>query len=140
MALFRATVRSINRRDYSQAQVEAWAPDSLDRAAWAARLARNETWVALLADEVAGFAELEEGGRLHALFVHKDHQRRGVARALLAKAEASARGRKLPALTTEASITARPCFEAAGFMVEVEQKVELRGQTFVNYRMRRHLG
>ena len=110
-----------------------------DRAAWAARLAGNETWVAQLAGEVVGFIELEEGGHLHTLFVHKDQQRRGIARALLATAEASARRRKLPHLTTEASITARPCVEAAGFVVEVEQNVELRGQSFVNYRMRKTL-
>lgn len=139
MALFHATVRSINRRDYSQAQVEAWAPDSPDEAAWAARLAANDTRVAQLAGTVAGFVELEAGGHLHALFVHQDHQRKGIARRLLATAEQGARDRGLSVITTEASITARPCFEAAGFAVTAPQTVTLRGQSFVNYRMQKTL-
>ncbi len=39
LGLFRDTVRTVNRRDYSAKQVAAWAPDTPDREAWLARLA-----------------------------------------------------------------------------------------------------
>jgi len=42
-------------------------------------------------------------------------------------------------LFTEASITARPFFEAQGFAVLAPQVVRCRGVEFVNYRMERVL-
>ena len=42
-------------------------------------------------------------------------------------------------LFTEASITARPFFEAEGFVVLSQQVVLARGAEFVNYRMERVL-
>ena len=40
----------------------------------------------------------------------------------------------------EASITARPVFETHGFQVLAVQTVSLRGQTFTNYPVEKHLG
>ncbi len=37
LALFRDTVRRVNSRDYSPAQVTAWASDEIDPVAWAER-------------------------------------------------------------------------------------------------------
>jgi putative acetyltransferase len=48
---------------------------------------------------------------------------------------AEARRVGLVRLFTEASITARPFFEARGFTVLAPQVVTLRGVEFVNYRM-----
>jgi putative acetyltransferase len=42
-------------------------------------------------------------------------------------------------LFTEASITARPFFEAHGFTALAPQVVTCRGAEFVNYRMERYL-
>ena len=37
IALFRDTVRKINRQDYSDQQVLAWAPDEIDALQWTRR-------------------------------------------------------------------------------------------------------
>ena len=52
---------------------------------------------------------------------------------------AEARRLGLARLFTEASITARPLFEAQGFAVLAPQVVRCRGAEFVNYRMERVL-
>ena len=52
---------------------------------------------------------------------------------------AEARRVGLARLFTEASITARPFFEAHGFTVLAAQVVTCRGVEFVNYRMERRL-
>lgn len=39
LALFRDTIRRVNRRDYSPAQVAAWAADDIDTARWCDRFA-----------------------------------------------------------------------------------------------------
>jgi putative acetyltransferase len=137
VALFRASVRTVARRDYSQEQILAWAPDEINRDHWLLRLAASGTWLAAEVARVIGFISMEPEGRLDMLYVHPDFQRRGIATALLRRAEQSARSQGLATLSTEASITARPFFERHGFHVIVLQTVVRRGQELRNYRMAR---
>ena len=80
--VFRASVRQIASRDYTPAQVLAWAPDEIDPAAWAHRSATRYAWVAEIDLVIAGFSELEVDGHLDMMYVHPAFQRRGVASAL----------------------------------------------------------
>jgi putative acetyltransferase len=88
---------------------------------------------------IAGFADLEPDGHIDMLYVHAEHQSKGVARALLAHIEDVAIRLGLDRLYTEASITARTAFEHSGFPVVATQTVLLRGETFTNYRMERQI-
>ena len=67
------------------------------------------------------------------------NQRRGIGRQLLDALVAEAHRIGLVRLFTEASITARPFFEAHGFTTLASQVVKCRGAEFVNYRMERVL-
>ncbi|EFL9548133.1 GNAT family N-acetyltransferase, partial [Escherichia coli] len=65
------------------------------------------------------------------LFVDPEYTRRGVASALLKpliKSESE--------LTVDASITAKPFFERYGFQTVKQQRVECRGEWFINFYMR----
>jgi len=139
MDLFRESVRRIAIRDYSEAQVKVWAPDEPDRERWAARRASRPTWIAEIDGDIAGFTDLEPDGHVDMMFVHPDHQGKGVASALLETAESEAARLGLDRLYTEASITARPFFERKGFRVIAPQTVSLRGMDFINYRMEKRL-
>ncbi|QTC90867.1 GNAT family N-acetyltransferase [Brevundimonas goettingensis] len=133
--LFTGSVRQVASRDYSPAQIEAWAPLAVNREQWANRLGGRPTFVAEVAGEIVGFSDLEPDGHIDMLFVHADYQGRGVARALLDHIHAQATKRGIGRLFTEASITARPFFERNGFKLIEAQDVELRGETLRNYRM-----
>lgn len=135
IALFRDTVRRINRRDYSQHQVMAWAPDEIDARKWTQRFDTKAVWVADLDGAPVGFVDLARDGLIDMLYVHADHQGEGIASRLLRTVEASARTRGLLRLFTEASITARPFFEHRGFRVIAPQRVRRWAQEFLNYRM-----
>jgi putative acetyltransferase len=137
--LYRAPVRSIAARDYSQSQVRAWAPDVIDVEQFGQRCASKSTWVAKIEGRIAGFSDLEPDGHVDMLFVHPAFQRRGVARALPQHIEKAAHAMGLPRLYAEASITARPAFEAMGFRVIVPQTVTIRGESLTNYRMEKLL-
>lgn len=139
VALFRDTVRRINRQDYSREQVLAWAPDEIDLLGWSDRLASRFSVVADKNGQIVGFGDLEGDGHLDHLYVHADHQGCGVGRALLLVLEAEARQQGHPRVFTEASITARPFFERQGYRVLQEQEVVFRGVSFVNYRMEKPL-
>lgn len=134
--LFYETVHRINARDYSPAQVEAWAPTVYSDAAWRRRLRTGHSLVAKRHGEVVGFAILDrELGYLDSFFVHYGYQGRGVGTALLNGVERAARRAGLEFLVTDASITAEPFFRARGFQRVRRQKRIYRGQVFRQYRM-----
>ncbi len=137
--LFRDSVRQVAIRDYTQAQVEAWAPDEIDPLAFGMRFARQTTMVAVESGATAGFATIDERGHIDLLFVHPGHQRRGVGRALLSAVEDWARVRGLGLLSAHGSFTARPLFEAMGFTALIRRRVEIRGQALENFRMEKPL-
>jgi len=139
LALFLDTIRRVNSRDYSPAQIAAWASDDIDTVAWSGRFSGRFVPVAEEASRPVGFAELEQDGHIGRVYVSADYQRRGIGRQLLAAVVAEARRVGLTRLFTEASITARPFFEAQGFAVLAPQVVTCRGAEFVNYRMERVL-
>lgn len=139
IALFRETIHSVNRRDYSPAQLAAWAPAEIDEATWAARQAEHHTLLAEIDGTLAGFAELTAEGHLHMLFVHKDRQGVGIASALLAAMEERASIAGQSEITTDASLTAQPFFQRQGFRRLAEQEVERNGQTLRNCRMAKTL-
>lgn len=137
--LFRQAVRRVAIRDYSEAQVRAWAPDMAEREKWVERRASRPTWVAEIDGKIAGFTDLEPDGHVDMMYVHPDFKGRGVANALMAKVEEAAAEQKLGRLYTEASITAKPFFEKKGFRVIAPQTVHVRGQDLVNYRMEKFM-
>jgi putative acetyltransferase len=139
IALFRDTVRTVARRDYSPEQLLAWAPDEVDRGGWALRLAASSTWVAAHDDRAVGFISLAPDGHIDMLYVDAALQGRGTASALLERLERAAWAQGLGRLFTEASITARPFFARRGFHVIEAQTVARHGQQLTNFRMARRL-
>ena len=83
---------------------------------------------------VIGFADMDRSGYLDRLYVHKDHQRQGVASALCDRLEKEIEADRY---LTHASITARPFFEKRGYKTVREQQVERNGVLLTNYVMER---
>lgn len=126
LALFHDTVHQACRGDYTQDQLEAWAPPAgqLGRARWGQSLREHFTLVAEDGDgRLAGFGDLD-GGYLDRLYVRHDCQGRGVGRALVEALEAEARRAGRRELETHASQTALPFFRRLGFRVIRPQRVE----------------
>jgi putative acetyltransferase len=137
--LYYETVRSVNLADYSQAEVEAWAPAIPDTASWNGRLIQGRTLVAEDETGLLGFCMLEPEGCVDLLYVRKDVVRRGIGAALLERVEALARGLGLTRLWTEASRTARPFFERNGYRFLQERVVERFGVKLTNFEMEKTL-
>lgn len=139
MWLFYNTVRTINRQDYSQEQVEAWAAPEPNAEKWAERQQTRLVYVAEQEGQIVGFAELERSGHIDCFYCHHQFQRQGVGTELLHQLVAVAEGLEIDCLFTEASITAHPFFERQGFSTLAAQEVVHRGVKFLNYRMERCL-
>ena len=137
--LFSDTIRASNAADYSSQQVEVWANDTPHFEAWLDRVDDRIIFIAEQDSEVAGFASFDPSGHIDHLYVHHRFQRQGVASALLQRIEKEAKTCGIGRLFTEASVTARPFFEAMGFEVIAPQNVLLKGISFLNYRMEKLL-
>lgn len=134
--LFYETVHSVNAGDYSESQLEAWAPKDNDYSHLKTALEKNWTLVAIEDGVIIGFADIEDTGYLDHLFVHKDYQGKGVATALCNEIEAKGNFNEIE---THASITALPFFEKRGYKVVREQIVEIRGEKLKNHVMRKRM-
>ena len=137
--LFRSSVREIASRDYTAAQIRAWAPDGIDAVQFGRRCEAKSTWIAEIEGRIAGFSDLEADGHIDMLYVHPNFVRLGVARALLEHIEDTAHINALRHLYTEASLTARLIFEVMGFRMVVPQTVTIRGESMTNDRMEKRL-
>ena len=131
-ALFHAAVHGLACRDYTPAQLNAWAPLAHDAAQWAARLQANQPWVAEVAGSAAGFADLQPDGTIDQFFVDAAYAGQGVGSALLAFLLGQAKARGLRQVRSHVSLTAQPLFMRHGFAVVQRQTVQLRGMAFEN--------
>ena len=136
LKLFYDTVHSVCKADYTPAQIDAWAPAAPDTERWRASLEKHYALVALADGTIAGFGDIDETGYLDRLYVHKDRIRRGVGGALLYELE---NAYPVTEITAHASITAKPFFEAKGYVAVLEQRVTRRGVTMTNFVMKKSL-
>jgi putative hydrolase of the HAD superfamily len=140
--LFYGTVHSVNASDYSSDQLAVWAPEGrqAEKAEqWRTSLSRNAAFVAKKGGKIVGFCDLEAGGRLDRLYVHRDYQRQGIASRLMDHAERKAVMQGQSEIRTEASITAKPFFLLRGYDVIQEQTVERQGIRLQNFLMAKRL-
>lgn len=134
--LFQQTVLTVNRRDYSEEEVEDWASCGEDLSRIKEMIRTHYFVVAVNhLSQIVGFSSLTPQGYLHSLFVHKDFQGRGIATMLLEEMERYALARGIRRITSEVSLTARPFFEKRGYRVEEEQKRKANHLSLTNFWM-----
>lgn len=133
--LFFDTVRNINREDYNQQQLQAWAPDSIDLFIWNKRMLDIEPFIAEVDSKVVGYADLQNDGLIDHFFCHQNYQRQGVGRALMMHILHEGKKRNIKHYFSQVSITAKPFFEHFGFKVVKQQVLEVRGQALTNFLM-----
>lgn len=145
--LFYHTVHTVNARDYTPQQLDAWASGEVDLAAWDQSFQEHMTVVAEADGKIVGFGDMDDSGYLDRLYVHQDWQGKGVASAICDILEKTAekdwedKRSGLAAdvgsfrFTTHASITAKPFFIRRGYQVIREQQVERKGVKLTNFVM-----
>lgn len=129
--LFYNTVHTVNAKDYTKEQLNVWATGQVDLEKWDLSLQEHYSVVAVENNVIVGFGDIDKTGYLDCLFVHADHQGKGIATAICDRLEQFVKKN----VTTHASITARPFFEKRGYKVVKEQQVERQGIFLTNYVM-----
>ena len=137
--LFFNTIRTINLKDYTQEQVEAWAPDNRDMEQWKSSFEGKFVFVVEDRNGPAGFGELEPDGHIDRFYVDARSVGKGAGKAIYAAIEAKAIALNISELFVEASITAKPFFLRNGFQLLHEQTVMRNGVALNNFVMRKIL-
>lgn len=139
LKLFYETIHSVNRRDYSEEQVKAWASGEEDPVLWNNSLSEHFTLTAIDEDQeniIVGFGDMDETGYLDRLYVHRDYQNRGIATKICDRLEGAAH---TASVITFVSITAVPFFQSRGYRIIRKQEVNRKGILLSNYRMEKKL-
>ncbi len=138
--IFYDTIHKINAKDYTQEQIDVWAPEaSLEGEKWSEKFVKTRPFVALVNEEIVGFAEFEHSGYIDCFYCHHDWIGKGVGSTLMQRIFDEARFIGIPRIFSDVSITARPFFEKKGFSVLEEQVVEKDGIQLINYKMEKFI-
>lgn len=138
--LYKNTVLVVNRRDYSQVEVEDWASCGDDLSKIGKMIETHYFIVAVNQQhQIVGFSSITSQGYLHSMFVHKDFQGKGIATMLLKEIERYAIAAGIMRITSEVSLTARSFFERKGYVVKVEQKHKANQLSLTNFWMAKKL-
>ncbi len=138
-AVFESAIHGTARRDYSQLQVDTWAPREHDADAWAVRVQGLAPFVALIDGAIAGYADLQPTGYIDHFYVSSTAGRQGVGGALMRRLLARAEALGLAELTSHVSLTAQPFFAHFGFEVVEHRVFDVRGVEMRNALMRKRL-
>lgn len=138
-ALYRETILTVCRKDYTEEQVKIWSSSANKEERWLDVMVNQLVLLAEIDDELVGFGTLRDYNYIDFFYVHKDFQGMGIARELLNRLlqEAGRHGEKL--ITSDISITARPFFRKHGFKVVAEQKNVRGDEILINYKMMTYL-
>ncbi len=139
--LYKDTVLTVNRRDYSQAEVEDWASCG-DNVPKLEKMLETHYFIVAVdsCSRIIGFSSITPEGYLHSMFVHKDFQGEGIATLLLRHIEQFAKDNGIEKITSEVSLTARPFFEKRGYTVACEQKRKANRLFLTNFWMAKKVG
>lgn len=138
-ALYRDTILTVCRKDYTEEQVNIWSSSANKEERWLDMVVNQYVLLAGIGDELVGFATLRDHNYIDFFYVHKDFQGMGIAGELLRALIQKATEQGTMLLSSDISKTARPFFEKQGFKVVAEQENVRQDQVLINYKMIRHL-
>ncbi len=142
LALFEvyySAIHLIAKNDYSEEQLNAWAPLDLDRQLWMNRITGINPFVAEIDGQPVGYADIQHNGYIDHFFVSGHYPRQGIGKALMECIHNEANYLSLTELTSNVSLTAQPFFERFGFVVVEQRKPLIRGVEMRNALMRKSL-
>lgn len=133
--LFVETIKNICNTDYDKEQINVWSSGIDDKQRWQDILTKQFVLIAQENNKITGFCTLDNGNYIDLFYVHKNHQRKGIAHKLYIDIEKEARRQKQTELTSNVSKTARPFFERMKFKVIRQQTFNVKGIELRNYKM-----
>lgn len=137
--VYYSAIHEIAIRDYTQEQIDAWAPADLDPTLWRQKMQEIRPFVAEIDGKIVGYADVQSTGYIDHFFVSGSTPRQGVGSALMFRIHQRAAVLGLSELTSHVSRTAQPFFLRNGFEILEQRRPERRGVVIPNALMRKYL-
>ena len=137
--LFYDTVHFINIKDYTQKQVNVWAPENIDKNLWNKSLLKHYSIVFEDNGIIKGFCDCDNEGYIDRLYVHKDFQNQGIGKKLIENVEEYILKNGVRKFYSHVSITAIPFFEKRGYKVVKKQFVNRNNIIIENFIITKNL-
>jgi putative acetyltransferase len=138
-SVFLSAIHVIASRDYTRAQLEAWAPADLDPKLWESHVRNIRPFVVEANGEIIGYADMQANGYIDHFFVSGNHARQGIGGLLMKTIHEEAKLLGVNELTSNVSKTAESFFESHGFQVVERRFPVRRGVTLQNALMMKKL-
>jgi len=138
--LFFDTINMICKKDYTKEQIEAWSSAKNDNEKWLNKILNQYFLVARSGNKIVGFGSLENNAYLDLLYVHKDYQKKDIAKRILLFLEKKAEINQAEKISADVSMTGRLFFEKNGYLVIKEQKKKIKDVSLPNFKMVKKLG
>lgn len=136
--LFKGSIFNICSKDYSPEQISAWGKRGENDNVWRTRIQDQYFLIAELNQTIIGCVSLTTENYVDVMFVHYNHQGKGIASLLLRAIENRATYSYDNIISVDASITAKLFFKKKGYQVVKEQHVNI-GTILINYKMIKYL-
>jgi putative acetyltransferase len=126
-AVYQSAIHEVAIRDYTQAQVDAWAPPHFDPELWARRMQGIAPFVVEQGGRIVAYADVQTSGYIDHFFVSAAANGQGIGRRLMERIHARAQELGITELTSEVSRTAQPFYKHFGFEIVDRHVKEVRG-------------
>lgn len=131
-ALRKATIRTINKLDYTPKQIARWSK----RWNTVEFQQKNDPflrYVAVQDGKIVGYADIRKKspGEMGGLYVHKDFIRKGVGRKLMKKIEDVVHKMGVKRFLLHSSTTAKAFYEKLGYIVLSFKKNRIKGDYYI---------
>lgn len=130
--VYYSAIHLVACKDYSPEQIQAWAPENLNRTLWQQHLQQLKPFVAEQHGEIVGYADLQASGYIDHFFVSGKHGQKGIGSQLMTHILAEAKTLGLTELTSDVSRTAQPFYAKFGFVIVEQRYPVLRGVIIPN--------
>ena len=133
------TVHAVCRGDYTERELDAWAPEKFDEIKFRKALDGCYNTVMTENREIVGFLSIDPDGYINRLYTHKKHLKKGIAEMLLSDAEEWAKNNGIYELTLDSSKTAEGFYIRMGFREKGVSVLTHNGVIFKNKTMHKFL-
>jgi putative acetyltransferase len=137
--IYFTAIHLVASHDYTDEQIQAWAPRDIDAVLWKSKMREINPFVAELHGELVGYADVQSNGYIDHFFVSGKYPRRGIGSLIMERIFAHAICGGVQSLTSDVSRTAQPFFTRFGFILVEQRSPEVRGVVIPNALMSRRL-
>ncbi len=137
--VFESAIHGVSSRDYTPAQVNAWAPRQFDAVQWAKRMRGIAPFVVERDGIIVAYADVQANGYIDHFFVAACANGQGIGGRLMRRIHERAEELRITELTSEVSRTAQPFYKHFGFEIVDHHIKEVRGVGIEYAAMRKFL-